>query len=413
MKKLKTLMLYSAAAVFALTSCDPDEDDDNGGGTTPAVISKSGQITADETWSASNVYRLDGRVTVTGGATLTIEPGTIIKGAPGAGQFASALLIARDGMIDAEGSPSEPIIFTSVADNIQPGSIESPNMDPNNNGLWGGVIILGKAPISASAAEVQIEGIPTSDANGLYGGTEEGHNSGTFAYVSIRHGGSNIGAGNEINGLTMGGVGRGTTINNIEIVANQDDGLEWFGGSVNVDNVVVWNCGDDGLDTDQDWIGTCTNFLIVTPRGGSGFELDGPEGPAARDCHAFNNGYLYAGSDIDHLIDWDGNTNAGITNLHIFGVENDYIYIADDPSTTGAGEDEEFDPFESWGGDQNCNTANVTITLGTQSLADMFNPNDNVPSAITEAASIPGYVDMTAFTFTWASQSGALSSIGL
>jgi hypothetical protein len=126
-------------------------------------------------------------------------------------------LIARGGKLMAEGTASMPIIFTSVADEIIPadilaGNFASPNLDPTVNGLWGGVIILGRAPISASNTngdvdEVQIEGIPTSDPNGLYGGINTHDNSGTLSYISIRHGGANIGSGNEINGLTLGGVG--------------------------------------------------------------------------------------------------------------------------------------------------------------------------------------------------------------
>ena len=114
-------------------------------------------------------------------------------------------------------------------------------------------------------SEVQIEGIPSSDANGLYGGNNDEDNSGVMTYISIRHGGANIGEGNEINGLTLGCVGSGTVISNIEVVANQDDGIEWFGGTVNVSNAVVWNAGDDAIDTDQAWAGTLDNFVVVTP----------------------------------------------------------------------------------------------------------------------------------------------------
>lgn len=110
------------------------------------------------------------------------------------------------------------------------------------------MIVLGYAPISADALTAQIEGIPPSDPNGLYGGDQPFDNSGVIKYVSIRHGGTNIGEGNEINGLTLGGVGSNTIIENIEIVANQDDGIEWFGGTVNVTNVVLWNVGDDAVD---------------------------------------------------------------------------------------------------------------------------------------------------------------------
>jgi hypothetical protein len=120
----------------------------------------------------------------------------------------------------AEGTPGAPIIFTTAADSIQPGQLVSPNLDETNTGLWGGVVILGKAPISASASPIQIEGVPSSDRNGLYGGENSHDYSGVMKYVSIRHGGTNIGQGNEINGLTLGGVGFPTTIENIEIIAN-------------------------------------------------------------------------------------------------------------------------------------------------------------------------------------------------
>lgn len=412
MSKIKSFFLYGAAVLMSLTACS-DEPEENGGGTTTSakVISKSGNISADETWTADNIYRLDGRVTVTGGATLTIQPGTIIKGAPGTGAFASALLVSRDGMIDAAGTASKPIIFTSVADDIKPGEIQSPNMSPENNGLWGGVIILGSAPISASANEVQIEGIPSSDQNGLYGGNDANDNSGTFTYVSIRHGGSNIGQGNEINGLTMGGVGSATTINNIEIVANQDDGLEWFGGNVDVSNVLVWNCGDDGLDTDQDWIGTCSDFMVITPKGGSAFELDGPEGSLNRGCHTFNNGIVYAGADIDHLVDFDGNTNAAVTNTYFYGLDPNYGIILDDPNTT---EDETFYPIETFGGDGNCTSQGWEVTMPSGvAVADVFGAA--LVSAVTEVNAGANTVgpDAANFSWTWASQSGALTQIGL
>ncbi len=211
------------------------------------------------------------------GVTLTIEPGVIIKGEAGTGPNATALLIARGATLMAEGTASEPIIFTSVADEIEPGDIASPNLDPTLNGLWGGLIVLGHAPISADAASVQIEGIPASDQNGLYGGADPADNSGVLKYISIRHGGANIGEGNEINGLTLGGVGSGTVIENIEIVSNQDNEIEWFGGTVSVSNVVVWNTGDDAIDTDQAWSGTLDNFAIINP-GDECFELDGGEG---------------------------------------------------------------------------------------------------------------------------------------
>lgn len=247
------------------------------------VITVASNITSNTTWTKSKEYHLAARVVVTSGATLTIEAGTVIKGEAGSGANATALIIARGGKIMANGTAAEPIIFTTVADQITTGQIESPNMDATQNGLWGGVLILGKAPISASgnAESVQIEGIPASDINGLYGGSDPADNSGVFTYVSIRHGGANIGEGNEINGLTLGGVGSGTKIENVEIVSNQDDGIEIFGGTVNVNNIIIWNASDDQIDCDQAYAGTLDNFIAILGSGSDhGLELDGGEGTA-------------------------------------------------------------------------------------------------------------------------------------
>jgi len=216
------------------------------------------------TLTNDKVWYLVGRTSVEYGVTLTIQPGTIIKGNSGTGANATALIIARGAKINAQGTPQQPIIFTSEIDNIQIGELYGSSLEPTLNGLWGGVIICGNSPISASNTSMQIEGIPASDPNGLYGGTSETDNSGVFSYVSIRHGGANIGEGNEINGLTLGGVGNGTTINNIEIVGNQDDGIEWFGGNV--------NCY-------QGYNGDLTNVLIIpTQNGDHVLEIDGGEG---------------------------------------------------------------------------------------------------------------------------------------
>lgn len=377
----------------------------------------SGNITSDTTWETGKTYILGGRIAVEAGATLTIQEGVVVKGEAGAGANASVLLIARDATLNAMGTAELPIIFTSVADEILPediaaGNFGSPNLDPNVNGLWGGLIVLGNAPISASAATVQIEGIPTSDSNGLYGGDDPNDSSGTITYISIRHGGTNIGEGNEINGLTLGGVGEGTVIENVEVVANQDDGIEWFGGNVSVTGIVIWNAGDDGLDTDQDWIGTASDFIIVSP-GGSGFELDGPEGTLNRGCHTFNNGVLYAGDDIFSLVDYDGNTNAGVNDLYIYGWSASYGPIADNPGTPD--EDETLNPIDSFGGDGNCPSTNweYTLTGGGNDAATIFAGVSG--GVLTEVGLNANTVGPAAadFPWTWANQSGALSDIGL
>ncbi|MGB0274374.1 MAG: hypothetical protein ACPGAA_01630 [Flavobacteriaceae bacterium] len=267
-----------------IISCSDDDDTTTTNPTDPYTI--SGNITADKTLTAGNVWTLKGRVSVVEGATLTIEAGTVIKATAGTGADASTLIIARGGKIDAQGTASKPIVMTSVSDNIQAdGSYPSsgPALGVGTRGLWGGLLVLGKAPCSFKndVSELQIEGIPVSDKNGLYGGSDAADNSGTISYVSIRHGGAEIGEGNEINGLTLGGVGSGTTISNIEVVANVDDGIEFFGGTVDASNLLVWGQGDDGIDIDQAYSGTITNAMVVlTDASDHAFEIDGPEGSA-------------------------------------------------------------------------------------------------------------------------------------
>lgn len=385
--------MMASIAVFSLTffvGCDDDNSSDNGEDAIVTGTLVTENISENTTWESGKVYVLGGRITVLSGATLTIEPGVVIKGEAGTGANATALLVARGGTIMAEGTAEEPIIFTSLVDEIQPGDIASPNLDPDINGLWGGVIILGNAPISADAASVQIEGIPPSDQNGLYGGSDVADNSGVFKYVSIRHGGANIGEGNEINGLTLGGVGTGTTIENIEIVSNQDDGVEWFGGTVNVTNLLVWNTGDDALDTDQAWAGTVSNFVVVNP-GDESMELDGPEGEMDNDGHTIQNGTVYAG-DAQGLVDLDDNTRCTISSVYFFGLAPEGQDFDSNPDVLTA------------------SNLEVTLPSDTVAVTDFFvDGSDAYVTAVAEGANSVG-ADMSKFQgWTWAAVSGALA----
>ena len=353
-------------------------------------------ITTNRVWQKDSVYLLKGRVSVERGATLTINAGTVIKGESGTGVNSTALVIARGAKIIANGLADDPIIFTSADDQITSGLIASPNLDPDQNGKWGGLIILGKAPISASTPEAQIEGIPTSDANGLYGGADSTDNSGVLNYVSIRHGGANIGSGNEINGLTLGGVGNGTSISNIEIVGNQDDGIEWFGGSVNVTNALVWNVGDDGIDTDQGWKGTLDNFVVITVAGHS-FELDGPEG-SANGSHTIKNGTVVA-SDVANLIfsrdliNTDGNSQVSLENIHITGIgaTQQINRTVDNPLIS---------------------FTNVTLNVDSASLGNYI-ADASAKSGISAAttANATGKANISAFTWTWAANAGKTAGL--
>lgn len=354
-------------------------------------------ITEDATWETGKVYVLQNRIAVVDGVTLTIEPGVIVKGEAGTGANATALLIARGAMLMAEGTADAPIIFTSVADEIMPGQIESPNLDPEINGLWGGILVMGRARISASndngdVSEVQIEGIPTTDPNGLYGGNDDNDNSGVIKYISIRHGGTNIGAGNEINGLTLGGVGSGTVIENVEVIGNQDDGIEWFGGTVSITNAMVWNAGDDAIDTDQSWAGTLDNFVVITP-GDHNFELDGPEG-SYEAGHTIKNGIVIANDpDADKfssdLINTDDNSIVNLENIFITAIEpeqkiNRVVH--------------------------NAGTVNFTGIVLDVTEADLPNHvNGDVPAGVTAGSNHS--VNIGVFSWTWASKAGKLSGL--
>jgi hypothetical protein len=216
-----------------------------------------GSGTGTATWTANNIYVLDGFVFVNEGQTLTIEPGTIIKGKAGQAENASALIVARGGKLLAEGTREEPIIFTAEEDDLN-GSIED-----LASGLWGGLIVLGKATLNTTPGQQQIEGIPESEERGIYGGNDDEDNSGILRYISIRHGGTDIGDGNEINGLTLGAVGSKTVIEFVEVFSNKDDGFEIFGGAPQMKCIIAAFCGDDGIDYDQGFHGKGQFWVAV------------------------------------------------------------------------------------------------------------------------------------------------------
>jgi len=234
-------------------------------------------------WTKENTYCLDGYVYLEAGGVLNIEAGTIIYGmeSPTSNDAASALIIAKDAQIFAEGTLTSPIIFTAEA--VVDGSI-SP--DETVNGLWGGLVVLGNGTVARPGGSDFIEGIPNETRTGFGGGTtpNDTESSGVLKYISIRHGGAELAPGSEINGLTLGAVGSGTTIDYVEIYANSDDGIEWFGGTVGVKHLISAFCGDDGMDYDFGWRGKGQYWFMIQAEdeGGNGGEHDGakPDGEA-------------------------------------------------------------------------------------------------------------------------------------
>jgi len=218
------------------------------------------------------------------------------------------------------GTAAAPIIFTSSSDNV-----DDPDDIPlDARGLWGGVILLGRARINTADGVGHIEGIPTTEPRGMYGGQNDADNSGTLKYVSIRFGGTDIGEGNEINGLTMGAVGSGTTIEHIEVFNNKDDGFEWFGGTVNTKWLVSAFNGDDAYDYDEGFTGKGQFWFAVMSdengMGNRGGEHDGGTTP--------EDGLPYANPQI-YNVTYVGSGASGEN------VENDLVFIFRDNAGGG------------------------------------------------------------------------------
>merc|ERR1719453_1013669 len=223
-----------------------------------------GDITADQTVLASEKTLLTCQTFVKEGATLTIEAGATIYGYgdDGTGK-APAIVVDRDAKIVANGVKAAPITMTSA--------LEKRHLP--RRGTWGGLIILGNAPTShdTSSSEPEVEGI----ANHKYGGTAADDNSGTLRYVRVWYAGSVVGADNEINGITFAGVGSGTTVEYIEVAFNKDDGVECFGGTVNMKYVSLISNGDDQLDTDHGYTGKIQFlFALLGTAAHHGTEMD-------------------------------------------------------------------------------------------------------------------------------------------
>lgn len=245
MKKVFLSAMAFAAIVSAvsLTSCSDEDTPNNQEPDVPTVETEelSGTVEGTLTLDASKEYHLTGTLTVPDGATLEIPAGTTIKAAKG---FDKYILVAQGGKINAKGTADKPIILTADSEDA-------------TSGYWGGLIINGKAPISGASAGQT--GATEIDNNQVYGGTDAADNSGTIEYVQLLYTGARSSADIEHNGLTLNGVGNGTTISNIYIAEGADDAIEFFGGSVNVSNLLAVNCDDDMFDFTQGYCGTLSN----------------------------------------------------------------------------------------------------------------------------------------------------------
>jgi hypothetical protein len=242
----------------------------SGGGTPRPEVVINDNITTDTTWTADNDYVLgyQKQIFVKNNATLTIMPGTNVLG-----DTSSVLTITRGSKINAQGTKERPIVFTSK----EPG--------PKTAGFWGGLIILGNAPINVNtnsmppSTEAIFEAFPGSSDDGKFGGTDPHDNSGMLRYVRLEFGGFAYANDREFNNLTLCGVGDGTSIDYVQTHHGRDDGIELFGGTVNLKHLLASQNEDDGFDTDNGWQGK-GQFIIIqalTPVGAdpsNGYESD-------------------------------------------------------------------------------------------------------------------------------------------
>ncbi len=259
---MKNTLLTLAIASMLLISCGEDDTADiiinntdnsittnnntTGGGNDPnegQAITISGTYVDDLTLEAKNQYTLNGTLVMAEGTTLTIEAGTTIEALAAGSDIYIA--IAQGAKIQANGTSDAPIIMTSNSSTPQAGD-------------WGGLIILGKAPINSVAT-----GTSTSEIGSLpYGGTDAADNSGSIRYVRVQYSGGKADGQSENNGFSFYGVGNGTTVEYIQMFEGLDDGVEFFGGTVNVSYVSIINAQDDSLDWTEGYTGTVTDVYI-------------------------------------------------------------------------------------------------------------------------------------------------------
>ena len=283
-----------------------------------AEILVTSDIATSTTWTANNTYNLQDQIYVLPGATLTIEAGTVIASDTGVG---GSLAVANGAQIFVLGTENDPVIMTSKADEATwVGGDPRQGVWRESANEWGNLTIMGDAFISENATAgntptcnannvAAMEGLVADfpgDTKVLYGGGDDNDDSGTINYLSLRYGGRVIGLNNELNGLSLGGIGRGTDIDYVEIMNNVDDGIEVWGGTVNIKHFSIWNVGDDSFDVDQGWRGKAQFGLIV-----QGYSLNAPQGSGVGD-----NGFEVDGAEDS---DWQPVTTTTLYNCTFIG----------------------------------------------------------------------------------------------
>lgn len=321
----KKFLLAIALTASLFISCGDDDTSDivvnvtEGGAVVDpnsGTIELSGNFSESLTLDASETYIITGPTIFESGTTLTIPAGTTISAAAtGADVY---LAIAQGAKIDAQGTPNQPIVFTSSA-------------VAQNSGDWGGLIILGNAPINSVDGIVNTTA--TSEIASLpYGGTDATDDSGSLSYIRIEYSGGKADGQSENNGLSLYGVGNGTSINNIQVFKGADDGVEFFGGTVNASFISILDCEDDSVDWTEGYTGTLTDVHIQHGTShDKGIEADGFNTDVA------NNGGFFSNPTVNNLtiiglgsstgneaVRLRAGTRANFTNVLIQGFEEGF-----------------------------------------------------------------------------------------
>lgn len=384
--KNKFLILGIAVALF--WSCEKDDTADivindnsvvnnttnTGGDETPeaTTINLSGVYTENITLDPTIEYVITGPVLIADGVTLTVPAGMTIKAQPvGVNAY---IAVQQGARIIADGSATEPIVFTSNASNP-------------SSGDWGGIVLCGKAPINSTADGS--EDTATSEVGSLsYGGNIPTDNSGILEYVRIEYAGGAIDGNAELNGLSVYGVGSGTLIDYVQVFEGSDDGFEFFGGTVNASHLVVVNSEDDSIDWTEGFVGTLTDVYVQHGVAhDKAFECDGFNTDFSNEGGYFSkptvsNVSIVGANDASEAIRLRAGTQGIFTNI----VFNDFDEAFDlDDADTGAG---------VLSGDLNVTDAtfnNVTTNL-----------KNDTGAAFTEAEFISGVGNGTGTDFsTW------------
>ena len=345
---------------------------------------------------AAGTYRMQGALVVDSGAVLRIAPGTTILGDTAVRP--TYLLVRQGGQIFAEGTAQQPIVFTSAR---APGT--------RQRGDWGGIVIAGRSTCNFPAP-CQVEG-----ANARYGGSVLNDNSGVLRYVRVEFAGFEVTPGNELNALTLAGVGSGTTVEYVQVHHGSDDGIEWFGGTVDVKYALATGNDDDSFDYSSGWAGRGQFWIVQQAEnaGDKGFEVDGNETNFAAtpltDPRIYNVTLIGRGTSAssgNDAIQLRRGVRGGILNAIALGWGGSVLDV-DDPATadhctggrtlidnvlwfqtTGGFADNDADDFEAACAGSEIRNAAPLLVDATSRTAPDFRPAAGSP-ALTGAAAVP------------------------